>query len=799
MVVVNFDSLIQVCYNVKTKAEEEEENNAYRVVNGRDKHYAYLTYDELNNELSKQKAIVAYEVITPQFNTNIRPFFDIDCTVGDMDADRVLNDVIGFIEPHFPNIALSISQSHRVGKISFHLIGANYWTTMQDLCNFKNEFKREFMRLYLDTNIYSNNNQKFRLCYAVGEKSNSVPLKPLCDGSVLSDHLIQIIDENKDSILYQFTRESVRIDKEKSDVGVGDYDNSNIDEIAELINLESKKWKVGYKQWLNIGFACKSINRKDLWINISKTSDKYNLDEINEKWNGLNPKIITAELLHQYAKQCNEKRYAKIMKKNERCELDEITMEDCLREMYSDSIESIFNIDGLIYVRDSNLISASKEAIRHFILNKKLTYSSGNKMKRLNTDKALNEAHNLLYTILFKQRDNNIRDKITKDSLNKVFYKNGYYDLVEQKFVESVELPCFTRVEMDFDSKLFDELHWGHSYVKQVMNKIIIIFGDEMQRFALRSLARAIGGNFEDKVFYILTGSRNAGKGVLYDALKRSFDSYVQTIGPIIARGGNGDVAQTYRWLLTGKCDIARICWSNEGASSDVKIKPILDGNQIKNVVSGGDEIKARLLYENERSVKNNATIFMAFNDVPDCKPIDALKTCRVLPLPYSFCDEFNGLTNVKLADSGIKSWINNTEWFPMAFAWIIFQNFGSKILEKEIPQESIVYKENVILNNKPTDFADIFHKNFVMDASKDVLSSEVLDIFIQYIPSMTTTRLGMSLKNMGFQSIRSKKHTETMRRDKVSWLGFCKRERQLNEFEDGYDVEDSDGNDCVL
>ena len=63
-----------------------------------------------------------------------------------------------------------------------------------------------------------------------------------------------------------------------------------------------------------------------------------------------------------------------------------------------------------------------------------------------------------------------------------------------------------------------------------------------------------------------------------------------------------------------------------------------LDGALLKKVASGGDQIRARLLYHNATRFRLQGRLLMCANDMPDCQPDDALETVLSIPFQTTFC-----------------------------------------------------------------------------------------------------------------------------------------------------------------
>lgn len=339
-------------------------------------------------------------------------------------------------------------------------------------------------------------------------------------------------------------------------------------------------------------------------------------------------------------------------------------------------------------------------------------------------------------------------NELNYQTLNKVFYKNGYYDLKKGKFIDDITLPTIIRIDRDYKDYQYD---WEHPHVVEFKNRILNIFGnDDETYFTLNAISRAIGGNILDKLFYIITGSRNSGKGVLFKILQKTFQQYVTNIPPVVAKTGTNDNAKANSWILSAKCHISRIAISNE-LSTDSKSKPKFDGNALKIFCSGGDAIVARQNYTNEVQVVNNCTVFMAMNVIPSADPPDSMKTCRIIPLPYSFEEVVNPhLQGSKKSDCHLKEWITNTPWIESVFEWMVFNAFAYDV-NTNIPTACIEYNDAVI-GDEIRDEACLFDRFLMVKPTGHVRCRDVHDLFQKHL-GLSNQKAGLWMRNQGYES----------------------------------------------
>ena len=371
-------------------------------------------------------------------------------------------------------------------------------------------------------------------------------------------------------------------------------------------------------------------------------------------------------------------------------------------------------------------------------------------------------------------------------SMGKVFYRNGYYDMAKKEFVVSDDA-TLVRIERDYNPENYRDFSLDHPKVKGVIEKLFSCLGNEKQlEFAFQQFSRAIGGHIWDKNWFIMTGLRNSGKGSVQKAFFRVFGAYITSVSPPMV-GDFPDPAMAYRWILTSRCYLARMGFSNESLSSK-SAKPTIDGNAIKGS-TGGDLFPARKMRENEVMVRNNCTFFFSFNDIPPTNPPDALKTCRAIYYPFSYGDadpEFN----IRQAED-LKDYIENDEDLVYVTEWLIYHFYGEHIPDKDVPDFSKCYKEQVIMEDKPTDKASIFKRLFKKTEGAQIPKEDVLSAFKEFDKNVTMTSLTQWLNSVGYKDTRINVYADyedlsgqkIKKRSKLAvYLGFSKKVEEAEE-----------------
>ena len=210
-------------------------------------------------------------------------------------------------------------------------------------------------------------------------------------------------------------------------------------------------------------------------------------------------------------------------------------------------------------------------------------------------------ANNILSALISKIPINNkLLDNILKSSKNKIFFNNGYYNFIQRKFINNFDgVDTLIKIDRDFEECDIEQQH----KIKALIFKPI--FDDDTDE-ALLLFSRAMAGHVEDKLWSIMLGSRDSGKGIIQDSLWSAFGDYVGGFNAdsLMFEKNGGDAAKKLSWAY--HFDKKRLAFSNE-MKVDNTIK--LDGNLIKKLCSGGDKIIARQNNVDEKTCNPQTTV----------------------------------------------------------------------------------------------------------------------------------------------------------------------------------------------
>jgi hypothetical protein len=220
-----------------------------------------------------------------------------------------------------------------------------------------------------------------------------------------------------------------------------------------------------------------------------------------------------------------------------------------------------------------------------------------------------------------------------------------------------------------------------------------------------------------------------------------------------------------------------RFAFSNE-ITIDPDGKKKIDGNMLKTLASGGDEITFRTNHRDEETIVNKSLIAFFMNDMPPITPQDDALRNRVVAIPYyySFVDEpiepFH-----KKSDDSIKIKLMKPEMLD-AFVCIVMDTMKQWIKDKKqifMPDECCGLRDEIAPSNR-VNIRKILEEEFEITRNEDdyVVARE-LQIFMKESGiEGSPTKIGMYLNDLGLKP--GQRWTYNKKNEKVR-TGIKKRE----------------------
>lgn len=270
---------------------------------------------------------------------------------------------------------------------------------------------------------------------------------------------------------------------------------------------------------------------------------------------------------------------------------------------------------------------------------------------------------------------------LRESSVGKLCFKNGVYDFKTKRLLSYEESGVYTMV------------HTGRDYVDHGSIPEFLAVKAEVKRMVFegalgkqadmynKRLARGLAGHIVDKVWTVMEGLRNSGKGALLKWLQTAFGKYVVTIiaENFLLRPGdsNAEEALKGKWMID--CEYARLAFSSEiKMDPDSKIK--LSGNDIKKFASGGDTVQVREIKQKQFDIVVNTMLTMMCNALPPVSPPDALETMEYYSCPYKYVPVLpegqDGTGMFRLADDAVKTTLLDKKYAIDAFISIVLDAY---------------------------------------------------------------------------------------------------------------------------
>jgi len=597
---------------------------------------------------------------------------------------------------------------------------------------------------------------------------NDIPLKNLTTISS-SYELKNYLKKHEKYYFHTVITESKSISSNESEIEM-DENTIKYTSKIKIINAIRKlpeRCFIGYDNWRNTAMAIKNCTDpkfdSEIYFEFDIESKKYKgYDVANNKkhWNSL--KItengFNFNSLLKWIKN-EEENEIPINIANNHFDASVLFFDHYDKNGEIKIVNNRGNID--IFIKKENVWNNQKSsiinAIQIFDIKRKINDKYTDFSKNLHEAKAIFES-------LQGHSPNENSDFVRNNNKNIesfLFYTDAIFSFKDRKFYSYESRPDlipFLKIDDISNSTLLD------FFSEEVQSEVQIfhhILGDEIEvtEYYFRLLARGIAGHLFDKVYAIVKGARHSGKGTLELMLNRGFKEYCTTcVFPIVQRN-KSDVGASNRLLLSMQHNIKRIRISNEiGDTKD----SIVDGERIKQEISGGDPIVARVLYGGEITIVQNCYTIYQCNTIPEkIQPSDCLENCRVFETPYKF-EKSTMKNNSKLKEpEDIKSRILSNKNFPKIMLSIVSHFYQDKS-DFLIPDKMLLYLDNI--KPAPDTKEQILEKFFeITKDTKDKITLndtrvifESLEIPDQTLTKWITSYDGITLvkNNKGFKWI---------------------------------------------
>lgn len=421
---------------------------------------------------------------------------------------------------------------------------------------------------------------------------------------------------------------------------------------------------------------------------------------------------------------------------------------------------------GIVWVFDNTvgIWSCDETHIQRVITNfgEKLIFKQNDKI--FNYSGIVKNTKNLMIKLpdVLPKKDGFMLSKSHSD-IGKLLFTNGIYDFYTGEFKERFDSSIVFRNAMprSFPKKDQEKIN----YIRQI--SFIESFADEDTRnLLLHNLMRASIGDFRRKKMTIGLGFTNSGKGMLTQLVRTSFGNYCSSFNgnSMIGSYDGNESSKKNGWIS----DIvnSRFAFSSE-IQVDEKNRTCIDGNLLKSIVSGGDEIKARKLYENDKTIINKASLFILANDMPRISPVDdAIRNrVQVINWSYSYVDEPKK-THEKICNPELSNLYKQDE-YGNAFFWLMVEEFEkwkmNGFVEPKTPECVIQGRDDLL---PIIDIEEVLLQKYKITKSllDHVETKDILDWLKENDVKDSDNKIGRELTALGLNNAVKKLSRKTIR-----------------------------------
>ena len=396
-----------------------------------------------------------------------------------------------------------------------------------------------------------------------------------------------------------------------------------------------------------------------------------------------------------------------------------------------------------LYTYSDGIWSQDEEALNTAIANQELVFK---KMGGLNgvitydysgTVKNRENLKKMIPSVIEKKE--NFLEEGRVLSTGKLLFKNGIYDFktntlgpFDRKIVFSARIPFNLPTHDNSDIEFLNKTFFQDAFQDQDIPKVFRHF-----------LMRGIIGDYRAKKFMLCIGPTNCSKGMLQEFLKNILGGNVGNFNcnSLIARQGT-EGSRDLGWF----CPLAntRLCFGSEiNADKNSKINSEL----IKQIVSGGESIVLRKLFENEQTLVPRTMPILFVNEISSFTSMnDAIKN-RLIPIEYHYSFvEFPTKEYQKQANPELKHSLNVQKYYD---AFI-------RLMIREYQEWQNNHYENIPLPESMMDFQDDVIPTFDIEEALNGIF-EITKNLEDYVPIKD---LEIEIKNKGSELYKNKMTT---------------------------------------
>lgn len=327
--------------------------------------------------------------------------------------------------------------------------------------------------------------------------------------------------------------------------------------------------------------------------------------------------------------------------------------------------------------------------------------------------------------------DDNFIDRIWEDSLGKIYFKNGHYDFDKMEFLEDGDN---TFVRSPIELNLESNVEIRNQIYEKILYPIFTVVEQredytprkELMRYMMNGISKMMAGRIEFKKWFLATGERDSGKGVLADLLNYCFGGYIKFTDSsnFKMRSGDSD-AKSNSWIIDYQFKRIAIC-----SEISVKENSYVDGTLLKKFCSGGDTIEGRKNYQDEIEFRIQCGLMIFGNDMPPVNPSDAYEKCDKFDMKSKFLtkedfnvNESNNYIQYYEQDDSVKTEFIKNKEVQNEFILMLIEAYNDNI-----PYPKTI-KDEIMCDMEEEDDEKILLSKFVTNNDGFITNKEIKDI----------------------------------------------------------------------
>lgn len=404
---------------------------------------------------------------------------------------------------------------------------------------------------------------------------------------------------------------------------------------------------------------------------------------------------------------------------------------------------------GRVWVFDTGLWSCDEAHIHRVIASQKekLVFKQQQPLgiKVFDYSGDVKNIRNLMVMLpdVLPRRDGYFKERVHTD-IGKLLFPNGIYDFKAKTFTESFD-PAIV-----FTGRMPRPFPVRNQAIVDEVRKISFTDAFDSKEVAdtlLHSLMRAFIGDTLWKKFIIATGWGNSGKGMLATLIKCCMGVLCSDFNGncLLYKSSQGESARENGWMIANVK--SRIAIGSEVMMKEDKPSSI-DGNLIKSISSGVDEIKMRGVYQADAGFVNKATFFMFAQDIPSITPAEKTILDRLVSVEWSYSYVSNPtLPYEKKADFGLAHKFSQADYGD-AFFWLMVEEYekwsGEGFADPVMDEVAVEKRGNFV---ETIDYEGVLREGgFVLGEKGDYVDFKLLSPLFK----CSKTMLGRHLKALG-------------------------------------------------